>query len=135
MRVCAPHHPGSLPRGGPITQPGWPHPPVTSSAQPARTLGSQAPPQPPPPPPARLSYEARAALAQNPLARRCLELMARKHTNLSVAADVDTAKEMLELADKVRESREAGPTLLQSASISSCARTFLRPPCLFVIPE
>jgi len=35
------------------------------------------------------------------MAQRCLELMARKRSNLSVAADVDTAEEMLELADKV----------------------------------
>lgn len=49
----------------------------------------------------RLSYEARAALAQNALGKRCLELMARKKTNLAVAADVPTAAEMLEIADKV----------------------------------
>eukprot|EP00955_Chlamydomonas_euryale_P047902 353833-Chlamydomonas_euryale.AAC.3 len=35
------------------------------------------------------------------LARECLELMERKQTNLSVAADVDTAEEMLSLADQV----------------------------------
>ena len=48
----------------------------------------------------RQSYEARAALAQNPLGRRCLEIMARKRTNLAVAADVPTAAEMLALADQ-----------------------------------
>ena len=41
------------------------------------------------------------ALAKNPVGRRLFELMARKRTNLSVAADVDTAEEMLELADAV----------------------------------
>jgi uridine monophosphate synthetase len=59
----------------------------------------------------RLSYGARAQLAKNALARQCLELMERKKTNLSVAADVDTAEEMLELADKVRTGlgwQEAG---------------------------
>ena len=49
----------------------------------------------------RMSYGARAQVAKNALARQCLELMERKKTNLSVAADVDTAEEMLQLADKV----------------------------------
>lgn len=50
----------------------------------------------------RLRYEERAALAQNALGRSLLELMARKRTNLSVAADVATVDEMLDLADKVK---------------------------------
>lgn len=49
----------------------------------------------------RLRYEERAGLAQNPLGKQLLELMARKRSNLSVAADVATVEEMLELADKV----------------------------------
>lgn len=53
------------------------------------------------PQPCSLTYETRAAAAVNPMARACLELMARKRTNLSVAADVATAEEMLEIADKV----------------------------------
>ena len=52
-------------------------------------------------PPKRLSYEARAAIAQNPMGRRCLELMAQKQTNLAVAVDVPTAAEMLRVADQV----------------------------------
>jgi Orotidine 5'-phosphate decarboxylase / HUMPS family len=52
-------------------------------------------------PPKRLTYEARAALAQNAMAKRCLELMAEKETNLAVAVDVATADEMLAIADKV----------------------------------
>jgi hypothetical protein len=52
----------------------------------------------------RLSYGERASQAKNPLARQLLELMERKKSNLSVAADVDTAEEMLALADKVREA-------------------------------
>lgn len=48
-----------------------------------------------------LRYEERAALAQNAMGRSLLELMARKRTNLSVAVDVDTVEEMLDIADKV----------------------------------
>lgn len=48
-----------------------------------------------------MRYEARAPLAQNAMAARLLELMARKKTNLSVAADVPTADAMLALADAV----------------------------------
>jgi len=62
------------------------------------------PDAPPPPPPAaaqRMTYGERAKTAKCALARECLELMERKQTNLSVAADVDTAEEMLSLADQV----------------------------------
>jgi hypothetical protein len=48
-----------------------------------------------------MRYEARAPLAENAMAARLLELMARKQTNLSVAADVPTADAMLALADAV----------------------------------
>eukprot|EP00775_Hariotina_reticulata_P005642 gene5642-5881_t len=47
----------------------------------------------------RLTYEERSALAKNSVAKRCLEIMARKQTNLAVAADVATADEMLQLAE------------------------------------
>lgn len=40
-------------------------------------------------------------MAQNPMGRALFELMARKRTNLSVAVDVDTVEEMLDIADKV----------------------------------
>ena len=49
----------------------------------------------------RMTYEARAPLAKNSLGRELFELMARKKTNLSVAADVGSPEEMLELADAV----------------------------------
>lgn len=48
-----------------------------------------------------MAYEERAKQAKNPMAKQCLELMARKQSNLSVAADVDTVEEMLDLAEKV----------------------------------
>ena len=49
----------------------------------------------------RLTYEERAPLAKNILGKQLFELMARKRTNLSVAADVGSAEEMLKLADAV----------------------------------
>lgn len=49
----------------------------------------------------RLTYEQRAPLAKNTMGRRVFELMAKKQTNLSVAADVGSAEEMLKLADAV----------------------------------
>lgn len=51
--------------------------------------------------PKRLRYEDRALLAKNAVGRRLFELIARKQTNLSVAADVDTADQMLVLAEQV----------------------------------
>lgn len=51
--------------------------------------------------PKRVSYEERAQHAQCPLGRQLLELMAKKKTNLAVAADVPTAEEMLRLADTI----------------------------------
>lgn len=56
----------------------------------------------------RLPYEQRIPLARCAMAKRCLEVMVRKQTNLSVAADVDTAEEMLAMAEKVRGGREEG---------------------------
>jgi hypothetical protein len=47
----------------------------------------------------RLPFEERAAVAQNAAGKRLLELMARKRTNLAVAADVATVEEMLRIAD------------------------------------
>uniref|UniRef100_A0A0A9GQR2 Orotidine 5'-phosphate decarboxylase n=1 Tax=Arundo donax TaxID=35708 RepID=A0A0A9GQR2_ARUDO len=49
----------------------------------------------------RKSFAKRAGLATNPMGRKLLELMEAKQSNLCVAADVGTAKELLELADKV----------------------------------
>ena len=49
----------------------------------------------------RLPFEARAQAAQNAAGRRLLELMARKRSNLAVAADVADPAAMLRLADQV----------------------------------
>ncbi|KAJ3258143.1 orotidine 5'-phosphate decarboxylase, partial [Boothiomyces macroporosus] len=45
------------------------------------------------------TYTARAELYSNPTAKKLLALMDEKKTNLSVAVDVTTKKELLHLAD------------------------------------
>lgn len=47
------------------------------------------------------TYSERAARHPNACARALFELMERKQTNLSVAADVTTKKELLAIADGV----------------------------------
>ncbi|GJP71762.1 hypothetical protein CLOP_g2557 [Closterium sp. NIES-67] len=49
----------------------------------------------------RKSYAARADLAKNEVGRRLWEIMERKKTNLSVAADVESAEELLNLAETI----------------------------------
>jgi len=49
----------------------------------------------------RLAYGARVALTQNQCAKDLWNLMETKKTNLCVAADVDTAAELLALADQI----------------------------------
>ena len=49
----------------------------------------------------RESFAKRAGLATNPMGRKLFEVREAKQSNLCVAADVGTAKELLELADKV----------------------------------
>uniref|UniRef100_A0A1D1XTH1 Uridine 5'-monophosphate synthase n=1 Tax=Anthurium amnicola TaxID=1678845 RepID=A0A1D1XTH1_9ARAE len=49
----------------------------------------------------RVPYGQRAAMATNPAGRRLLEVMEAKQSNLCLAADVTTAKDLLSIADKV----------------------------------
>jgi len=48
-----------------------------------------------------LTYSQRAALSHHPLAKKLFTLMEEKQTNLSVAADLKTSREILECADHV----------------------------------
>ncbi len=47
----------------------------------------------------RIPFEERAQLAQNACGKRLFELMARKRSNLAVAADVGTVQEVLRIAE------------------------------------
>ena len=71
--------------------------------------------------PKRLTYEARAEMAQNAVGKQCLKLMAEKQTNLAVAVDVATADEMLRLADQVAAARLPRLSLITGVVDRSCS--------------
>ncbi len=56
-----------------------------------------------PAPPVKLTYEERVSRCTNPIAKRLLQIMTQKQTNLALSADTQTAAELLQLADTVGE--------------------------------
>ena len=56
----------------------------------------------------RFPFDQRATLAQNPTGKKLFEIMARKQSNLAVAADVHTVQQLFQLAEQVRLAWQAG---------------------------
>lgn len=75
----------------------------------------------------RMTYEQRAEVAKNAVSQQLLKLMTKKKSNLAIAADVASTKQLLALADQVCLSTHLllrycmSQTQLKSND-SSCAR-------------
>lgn len=70
-----------------------------------------------------MAYEERAGLAKNALGKQLFELMARKQSNLAVAADVPTAAAVLQLADQVWCTAQCGGSI---ATPHGCRKKVVR---------